>query len=517
MLITLSFLSTIGNIVIFLLVLSLVICIHELGHLIFAKRAGILCHEYSFGMGPRVWSTKKGETRYSIRAIPFGGFVSMAGEEMEADILKVDQKIRLGFNQANEVNRIIIKSTDPNYSDYLEVKVEDYDLSSIEGTRLYINEYTVNRKAMYVMDKNHIQIAPKDRSFVYKTKWERFLTTFAGPFMNFILAFAVFFIVSLSIGVADGKSTVVSEVSEGMPAYGIMLPEDEIISINGVAINSWTGDTNSVVSELAGVTDSYQIVVNRNGTPTTLDPISPQLIFYGLGFTSAINSDELIIGSPLYVSTELEAGDKIISIDGVAMTTWADVIAFAKDYTAGSTEEAPTQIIVERDGVELIFNYVAYGTDVLDALGYEPFFTRVGIAGSTKFSFFGSFGGAWQSTKSAGLSIFKTLGLLFSSKQVGVSDLSGFVGIFSMTSQAAAGGIITLLSWVGLLSVNLGIINLLPIPALDGGRIVFIAYEAVSGRKPNQKVENLLHTVMFFLLMGLLIFITYNDILRLFK
>ncbi len=84
-----------------------------------------------------------------------------------------------------------------------------------------------------------------------------------------------------------------------------------------------------------------------------------------------------------------------------------------------------------------------------------------------------------------------------------------------MTSEAASQGLITLLSFVGLLSVNLGILNLLPIPALDGGRIVFIGYEAITKKKPNQKVENWLHTIVFFLLIALMIYVTYNDILRL--
>ncbi|MCK5731616.1 MAG: site-2 protease family protein, partial [Tenericutes bacterium] len=164
MLITLSFISTIWNIIIFLVVLGLVICIHELGHFFFAKRAGVLCHEFSFGMGPRLWSKKFGETVFSIRAIPFGGFVSMSGEEIESDVIKVGQKIRLGFDSSNEVNRIIINSSNTNYHDFLEVKVEEFDLFSVEGNRLYINEHTVKRNAMYVTDKGHIQIAPKDRS-----------------------------------------------------------------------------------------------------------------------------------------------------------------------------------------------------------------------------------------------------------------------------------------------------------------------------------------------------------------
>lgn len=516
MLITLTITQTILNILIFLLVLSLVINIHELGHLFFAKRAGILCHEFSFGMGPRLWSRKVGETLYSIRAIPFGGYVSMAGEEIESEIIKKGQKIRLGFDSNNEVNRIIVKSSNPDFHDFIEVKVEDLDLSSPEGERLFINEYTVNRQAMYVMDKKHMQIVPRDRSFTYKSKWHRFLATFGGPLMNFVLAFFIYLIIAFAIGVPNLTSTEIGTVGDGTPSSGIIEPGDIVLSINGIDIDSWNGETSSIASELGILNESYVLVVERDGETITLDPIYPQFIFYGLGFTSTPGSTDLIIDTPLYLKTELVSGDKIISIDGTAMTSWSDVIDFAQNYLDGSTEENPTVIVVERDGEELTFNYIAYGTDVLDAMGYEPFLSRIGIAASMKFDFFGSFGSAWNSFLAAGGSIFKTLGLLFSSSQVGVSDLSGFIGIFSMTSTAAAAGIISLLSWVGLLSVNLGIINLLPLPALDGGRIVFIGYEAITGRKPNQKLENMLHTIMFFLLMALLVFITYNDILRLF-
>lgn len=585
MLITMSILQTIGNILIFLIVLSLVINIHELGHFFFAKRAGILCHEFSFGMGPRLWSKKFGETIFSIRAIPFGGFVSMAGEEIESDIVKVGQKIRLGFDRDNLVNRIVLDANDSNYGDFLEVKVESFDLSSEEGTTLHINDHEVKRTALYVMGKKHIQITPKDRSFVYKSKWQRFLATFGGPLMNFILAFVVFLIIGFIVGVPDYDSTRIGEVDPSAPAATILEEGDIIRSINGVDITSWNGETNSVNSELNSETDHYIFVVERDGQLITLDSIEPQYVFYGLGFTSDITSDDVVIGTPLYISTLLAPGDKVISIDGVAMNSWDDVIAFANGYLNGSTEEDPTSIVVFREKsyaslsgtvVSITLNtetnlqevvvakddcgafcrlfgnqnetlflaadetllidtgsqitegeqigelgtytieYVAYGTDVLDAMGYDVFYSRVGIVGSFKFSFFGSFGSAWTSFSNAGTSIFKTIGLLFSSNQVGVGDLSGFVGIFSMTSQAAAGGLISLLGWIGLLSVNLGIVNLLPIPALDGGRLVFIAYEAVTKRKPNQKFENMLHTIMFFLLMALLIFITYNDILRLF-
>jgi regulator of sigma E protease len=515
MIITLGFFQTLGDILIFLIVLGTVICIHELGHFFFAKKAGILCHEFAFGMGPRIWSKKFGETVFSIRLIPFGGFVSMAGEEIEAEIIKVGSKIRVGFNNKNEIDRIILNPDNINYQDCLKIEVLDFDLSSEEGNRLYINEYTVKREAMYVHDKQQLQIAPKDRNFVYKSKTQRFLATFGGPLMNFILAFVVFLIISWSVGVPDMNSTKIGSVADDTPAYGIIQEGDVIISINGVDVSTWDGDSNSIRSELVLNTEGYEIVVLRGDTEVTLQVIKPQYVFYGLGFTSTVGEDNLIIGTPLYLNSEILSGDKIISIDGNLMNSWEDVINFALGYTNGSTEESPTEIVVERDGTELTFTYVAYGDDVLSAMGYDSFYSRIGIGGTNKFSFFGGFGSAWDSFVSASTSIYKTIALMFTSEQVGVDDLSGFVGIFTMTSQAASNGIISLLSWVGLLSVNLGIVNLLPIPALDGGRIVFIGYEAITRRKPNQKVENLLHTVMFFILMGLLVLITYNDILRL--
>ena len=90
-------------------------------------------------------------------------------------------------------------------------------------------------------------------------------------------------------------------------------------------------------------------------------------------------------------------------------------------------------------------------------------------------------------------------------------------GIFSLTKAVANQGFLYVLNLIGMLSVNIGLMNLLPIPALDGGRLVFVAYEAITKKKPNQKVETALITVTMILLFGLMIFITFNDILRLFK
>lgn len=515
MLVTLSIFSTTGYILLFLLVLTVVICIHELGHFLFAKRAGILCHEFSFGMGPKLWSKKYGETVFSIRAIPFGGYVSMAGEEMEADVIEIGKKIRLGFDEANEVNRIILNPSNINYHDFLEVTIEKIDLYSEEGNRLYINEYTVKRNAMYVFDKKQIQIAPKDRRFTYKSKTQRFLTTIGGPLMNLILAFVVYLGIAFSFGVPDWSSTVVSGVAENMPATSVVMPGDKILSVNGVDVDSWSEDGTTLASQLNSSL-SYVFVVERDGQEVTLSPISPNLYFYGLGFSISSVNNDLIIDNILFkkVDFPLMAGDKIMSIDGESMNTVSDLVTFASNYTEGSHAKSPTTIVIQRDGTEYTYQYVAYGEKVLKAMGAQPVESKVGIAGSSKFSFFGSFGSAASSFVNAGTTVYGTLGVLIASDQVHLSDLSGFVGIYSITESAAAAGLLSLLSWVGLLSVNLGVVNLLPLPALDGGRIAFIGYELVSRKRPSQKFENSLHTVMFFLLIALMIYVTYYDILR---
>lgn len=151
MIITLGIFQTLGNIILFLIVLGVIICVHELGHLYFAKKAGILCHEFSFGMGPRLWSIKKGETIYSIRAIPFGGFVSMSGEELEEEIVKIGDRVRLEFDNDNVVKNIIINPDNPKYTDLIEVTVETIDLKSDKN--LFINQYSVKQDAMYIFDK----------------------------------------------------------------------------------------------------------------------------------------------------------------------------------------------------------------------------------------------------------------------------------------------------------------------------------------------------------------------------
>ena len=109
---------------------------------------------------------------------------------------------------------------------------------------------------------------------------------------------------------------------------------------------------------------------------------------------------------------------------------------------------------------------------------------------------------------------FRTLVNIQEKFTVGLSDLSGPVGIFVATTSIAKGGIFSLLNWTAILSVNIGLFNILPLPALDGGRLAFLGYEAVTKKNPNAIVDNIIHLVGFFLFMALFVFVTFNDVLR---
>ena len=247
-----GFWAVLLSIIAFVLILGIIIMIHEGGHFFFAKRAGVLCHEFSLGMGPVIWKKKKGETTYSIRAIPVGGFVSMAGEETSSQLIKTGDKIGLNLDENNKVTEIVF---DENMEASIRGEIVDADLYGKDGNALYINlnvgtlnqYYEVNRNAFYVFDKKKsLQITPYDRCFESKSLLDRFLSIFAGPFMNFVLAIFIYLIVSFASGVPNYDSNVIGSVTNGYNSYGILEEGDQIISIDGINVTSWDDLSNAL-------------------------------------------------------------------------------------------------------------------------------------------------------------------------------------------------------------------------------------------------------------------------------
>lgn len=498
------------SIVGFIFTLGLVILIHELGHFVMAKRAGILCHEFSIGMGPVLYSKKKGETVYSIRWIPIGGYVSMAGEEIEDSLLEEGMMIKLS-QENGLITQIIL---DVNETDQDLIQVTSFDLK--DSNALHINGMPVKEDAMYVLKNNKtMQIAPTDRNFSSKTILERFLAIFAGPFMNFVLAFFVFIIIAFLTGFPVNDSSEIGAINEGFPADGFLEEGDLIISVAGNLVSDWTQFQESMAETLGE--RNILITVQRDSETFELT-LNPRLYFYSIGFSSHPEAVlDLRIGPVVDDTLADQAGflenDVILEINGTEVSSWKEVV----EITFANVTGRDMIFTVQRGDATRTLNVTPYEEALLNTQNIGVVESYIGVSPTSEFSFFASIAAGFTGVGNASRLITDTLQLLFSSSAVGVGDLAGPIGIFTLTAQSLSQGLVSFLGWIGLLSVNLGIINLLPIPALDGGRLVFLGVEAVTRRKINPKLENMLHTIMFLLLMGFFLYVTFNDILRLFN
>ncbi|KMK77246.1 RIP metalloprotease RseP [Alkalihalobacillus pseudalcaliphilus] len=411
----------------FILVFGLLVFIHEWGHLYFAKKAGILCREFAIGFGPKIFSFERNETVYTIRMLPLGGYVRMAGEEPEAYEIKPGYDIGLIVNDEDKVSEIIInnKSKHPNAT---VVQVESIDLVH-ELKIVAYNEldekviYHVDEKAKVIHDEIPTQIAPWSRQFGSKSVGKRALTIFAGPMMNFVLAIVLLTIVALVQGTPVDEARIGNLSEDGVAGEAGLVTGDEVVSIDGTNVSTWE-DMTSIIQ--ANPNEEIDFVVERDGEALTI-PVTPQM-------------------------REGQNG--------------------------------------EPEGV-------------------------VGIFQPTEFSLWGALSFGVEQTYTFTTMIFEVLGLLITG-EFSMDYIAGPVGIYDYTGQAAAMGIFVLIQWSAALSVNLGVINLLPIPAMDGGRLVFLGLEAIRGKPIDSNKEGMVHFIGFALLFLLVIIVTWNDINRLF-
>lgn len=418
------------TVIAFIIIFGALVFFHELGHLIFAKRAGILCREFAIGFGPKVFSFIKDETVYTIRLLPIGGFVRMAGEDPEMVEIKPGYRVGLILNKEEKVQKIILNNKD-KFSNAIVMEVEFADIEHDLVIRGYldgeedgvIRSFHVLPNASFVEDGNETQIAPYNRQFASKTLGQRTMAIFAGPMMNFVLAFFIFILIALLQGIPSNEP-ILGELTEDGAALSSGLEEGDLVqTIDGAEISSWS-DVVEVIRE--NPENELSFIIQRDGKELEI-PVTPKV-------------------------NNLEDG-KSIGIIGV--------------YSP--TEKSP-----------------------LKAISY----------GATETYF-------W--TKE----IFAALGKLLTG-QFSIDALSGPVGIYQSTDMVAQSGIYYLMRWAGMLSINLGIMNLLPIPALDGGRLLFFAVEAIRGKPIDRQKEGMIHFLGFALLMLLMLVVTWNDIQRFF-
>lgn len=414
----------------FLIVFSVVVVIHEFGHFYFAKKSGILVREFSIGMGPKLFSHQaKDGTTYTIRAIPMGGYVRMAGYEEEEE-LKAGMPVSLQINENDEVVKINI-SKKVQLDNAIPLEVTKYDLTDaleitgfINGDEQKVRTYPVKHDAEVIEeDGTQLRIAPRDVQFQSAKLWQRMLTNFAGPMNNFLLTIVLFIaIVFLQGGVPNEDSTVLGEVDpNGAAASAGLKSGDEIVSIDQEDVSSWP--------------ELQQEIQQKPEKETTL---------------------------------EVKRKDQVLSVD------------------------------VTPEGVKSQNQEVG----------------QLGVQASLETGFWDKVVGGVKESWDTFVQILVALKSLITN--FSLDQLGGPVAIFEMSNQAAQQGAMTVLLLTAMISVNLGIVNLLPIPGLDGGKLLLNIVEAVRGKPISEEKEGIITLVGFGLLMLLMVLVTWNDIQRFF-
>jgi len=369
------------TLLLFLLILSILVLVHEGGHFLAAKKAGIKVEEFGFGYPPRIWAKKIGETEYSINAVPFGGFVRLYGDPAEGEV------------------------------------VGDRDFK---------------------------------RSFLGKSKKARSAVILAGVVANFLLGIFVFSIVYSFTGIPQKLRNIkIVGIAPGSPAEKGGLKEGDIVlAVDDKKITEMTEFT-KLVSEKKG--KEVKILIKREKE----NPCQEKVLGGG-GFSCQ---------------------------DG-------NLLFWLVPRENPPEGEGPLGVVVS--DMEIV-KYPFW---------QMPF--RGAVEGVKE-----AFGWGWMIV----VSLKKMVAdLVF--RGLVPKDVAGPVGIFQATGMVAKTGILNILQFLGILSVNLAVLNVLPLPALDGGRLVFVIYEIIFRRRPKPSLERWINTIGMAILVILLILVTINDVKR---
>jgi regulator of sigma E protease len=422
------------------IVLGVMIFVHEWGHFVAAKLSGVRVDVFSLGFGTRLFGIKRGDTDYRVSALPFGGYVRMAGDNPVED--------RTGA---------------------------DYE-------------------------------------FLSKPRWVRVLIACAGPAMNILLAFVIFWgifwIAGIPTNVNFRQAANVVAVPDNILPNAVQ-QGDRIIEVNGTKTPSWE----KVFSAFDGVKpgDTVSLVVLRNGANQSLSAKVPEKLAASqiIGYAPlAPVVDEVAIGLPAE-KAGLRAGDLITAVNGKPVIVWNQLVDAI--HQSGGKE---ITFSVQRDGkLETISVTPVLSMDVEGQMNYQ-----IGVAPKTQDEyerqpFISSAKDAGVATVQVMKQITQVLGGLFTGK-VSVRQLSGVVGIARVSGQAAKHGPLSFLEFMAAISLNLGLLNLLPIPILDGGHILLLAIEGSMRRDLSIAVKERFVQVGLVFLLGILGFVMYSDILK---
>jgi regulator of sigma E protease len=448
-----------------IVVLGVLIFVHELGHFMAAKSVGIEVQRFSIGLPPRMVGFKRGETEYVIGWLPLGGYVKMGG-------------------------------------------MDDEVIERIEGGP---DEGAVKEPRQ-----------PKPSDFDGKPIWARTWVISAGVIMNMLFAFVVYTGVNARWGrqeLAEHRvGRVVAELlPPGAEALARLPSGALLVSVGGREVNHAGDVRDEILGAPAGpltiLTEAPKMEIEID---LTADPEERAKIFQGLLFWVDAEVGVLTPGSPAERSG-LETGDRVLMAGGVPLTNWYDFVEVVEAHP-----DIPMDVTVEREGRSLTLSVTPNATSVDDpvtgetvTVGRVGVYQPIGALVSRKVSLAQAVQLGFMDT--VGISRL-ILGFLRDLVTGGVSprSLGSIVTIGAASGQAAQLGIETFLRFMALFSVNLAILNLLPIPILDGGHLVFLGIEAIRGKAISIEQRMRWSQFGFVILMGIMLWALSNDILRLF-
>jgi regulator of sigma E protease len=444
-----------------IVVLGVLVFIHEAGHFVAAKWAGIYVHRFSLGLGSpiRALTFRRGETEYSVSWIPLGGYVKMASGE------------------------------------------EDIGSSPLEG----------GRPAAEV---------PRDRMFESKPLWKRMIVILAGVTMNALFAWLLFTYLAAKNGRQIDPATTIGRVvpelvPAGAEALKTLRPGSVITAINGRRVSSW----NEIEQGIIEASEPSVRVELADGSGVEV-PLHPDALEARLKASQAIQPyREAIIGEVLpgrpAAHAGLAKGDTILAVDGQPIGQWYDLLEILRRDPGKALTFA-----VARGPRHLTLSIKPEVDTITDTDGKTRPVGRIGVAVQTNFrseslTLTEAVGEGWKSTASASTQIFRTIRGLFSGR-ISKREVGGPIMIGQLAGESARLGLDSFLAFMALISINLAILNLLPVPILDGGQFLFLVAEGVTRRPLPLKLRerlSMVGMVLIVLLMGLAF---SNDIRRLF-
>lgn len=455
----------------FLVTLGLVVIVHELGHFLFCKLFGVYVKTFSIGIGPKIMRKRWGETEYALSAIPFGGYVKMAGEGLMEEI---------------------------------------QDAGNLQGRKYPLGTQAGNAEAAGQDD--HI---PPHRHFYCKPAWQRLLVFIAGPLFNLVLAFVLYTGLVLGNGLQNVPFTRVGQVAADSPAAvaGFRVG-DRITAVGGVPVANWGVIEDAFVPAAnrgSGATPPVAVTVERDGASVDLQ-LAPVFDAAQGVWTVGLEPWNTTIGLVQKNGPAdrlgLREGDVIVSVDGHEVTAFSQIAAIINERPS-----EPTEIVWERGGRRLSGQVTPTMTEISPGqnkgrIFLEPFFSydKVGFGKAMVLG--------WQRTEDT---IRMTVGVLndFVRRKLGLDAVGGPLRIGQAAGEMLRWSFSHLMYFVAFFSINLFLLNLMPIPVLDGGHVLFLLLEVLRGGRPVPEKLQAIATQMGLII--LLLFMTFVVVLDVWK